>query len=100
MVLLHGFGSHTETWRLVLTELSALGTVIAFDRPGFGLTERPLTWTGASPYSPAAQVDLVIGLLDQVGIQRAILIRELGRRHDQRSGRAALPGSSFRVGAG
>ena len=74
MVLLHGFGSHTETWRSVRPQLSALGTVIAFDRPGFGLTERPLTWTGASPYSPAAQVDLVIGLLDQLGVQRAILI--------------------------
>lgn len=74
MVLLHGFGSHTETWQSVRPQLSALGAVIAFDRPGFGLTERPLTWTGANPYSPDAQVDLVIALLDQLGVQQAILI--------------------------
>ena len=74
MILLHGFGSHTESWRLVRPELSTLGAVVAFDRPGFGLTERPLTWTGANPYSPDAQVDFVIGLMDQLGVQKAILI--------------------------
>lgn len=74
MILLHGFGSHTETWRAVRPRLSALGTVVAFDRPGFGLTERPLTWTGANPYGPDAQVDLVVGLMDRLGIQRAILV--------------------------
>lgn len=31
--------------------------VIAFDRPPFGLTERPLTWTGGDANSPySAQV--------------------------------------------
>ncbi len=74
MILLHGFGSHTETWRLVRPTLSTLGQVIAFDRPGFGLTERPLAWTGANPYSPDAQIELVIGLMDQLGIEQAILI--------------------------
>jgi len=31
--------------------LSRHGMVIAFDRPAFGLTERPLTWEGQNPYS-------------------------------------------------
>lgn len=74
MILLHGFGSHTESWRAVRPGLSALGAVVAFDRPAFGLTERPLTWTGVNPYGPDAQVDLVIGLMDRLGIQKAILI--------------------------
>lgn len=74
MILLHGFGSHTESWRAVRSGLSNLGAVVAFDRPGFGLTERPLTWTGADPYGPDAQVDLVIGLMDRLGIQKAILV--------------------------
>ena len=53
---------------------SQLGTVIAFDRPAFGLTERPLEWEGQNPYSPEAQVELVIGLLDHFGVDQAILV--------------------------
>lgn len=54
--------------------LSQLGTVIAYDRPGFGLSEHPLTWKGQNPYSPETQVELVNGLLDHYGIKRAILV--------------------------
>jgi pimeloyl-ACP methyl ester carboxylesterase len=73
-VLLHGFGASLYSWHAVAEPLSQLGTVIAFDRPAFGLTERPLTWKGLNPYTPEAQVALTIGLLDHFGIQRAILI--------------------------
>jgi pimeloyl-ACP methyl ester carboxylesterase len=76
MILLHGFGASTYSWREVMEPLSRLGTVIAFDRPAFGLTERPLpgAWSGESPYGPAAQVRLVFGLMDALGVQRAVLI--------------------------
>jgi len=73
-LLLHGFGASLYSWHAVMEPLSQLGTVIAFDRPGFGLTERPPTWQGQNPYSSGAQVELVIGLLDHFGVQRAILI--------------------------
>lgn len=73
-VLLHGFGASLYSWNAVLEPLGELGTVIAYDRPGFGLTERPLTWEGESPYSPQAQVDLLLGLLDRLGLERAILV--------------------------
>ncbi len=73
-VLLHGFGSSLYTWQAVMEPLSQLGTVIAFDRPAFGLTERPLTWEGQNPYGPEAQVSLVMGLLDHFGVQQAILV--------------------------
>lgn len=73
-VLLHGFGASLYSWNAVLEPLGALGTVIAYDRPAFGLTERPLKWEGESPYSPQAQVDLLLGLLDHFGVQRAILV--------------------------
>lgn len=73
-VLLHGFGASVYSWNAVLEPLSELGTVIAYDRPAFGLTERPLTWEGESPYSPQAQVDLLLGLLDRFGVERAILV--------------------------
>ena len=73
-VLLHGFGASLYSWHAVMEPLSQYGTVIAYDRPAFGLTERPLTWEGQNPYGPEAQVTLLIGLLDHFGVQQAILV--------------------------
>lgn len=73
-LLLHGFGASLYSWQAVMESFSQLGTVIAFDRPAFGLTERPLSWEGQNPYSPQAQVALVIGLLDHFGADQAILV--------------------------
>ena len=73
-ILLHGFGASLFSWHAVTEPLSKFGTVIAYDRPAFGLTERPLKWEGENPYSPQAQVDLVIGLMDKLNIEKAILI--------------------------
>lgn len=74
LVLLHGFAGSTFSWREVIGPMSEWGTVVAFDRPGFGLTERPMRWTGRSPYSPEAQADLTVGLMDALGIERAVLV--------------------------
>jgi len=73
-MLLHGFAASLYSWNAVVEPLSQLGTVIAFDRPGFGLSEHPLTWQGQNPYSTEAQVHLVIGILNHFGVQQAILI--------------------------
>ena len=73
-ILLHGFGASLFSWREVTEPLSQLGTVIAYDRPAFGLTERPLEWEGESPYGPPVQVDIVIGLMDELGVEKAILV--------------------------
>lgn len=73
-LLLHGFASSLYTWQALMEPLSQLGTVIAFDRPAFGLTERPLNWEGQNPYSPEAQVELVRGLLDHFSVDQAILV--------------------------
>jgi pimeloyl-ACP methyl ester carboxylesterase len=73
-LLLHGFGASVFSWREVVEPLAQYGTVIAYDRPAFGLTERPLEWKGASPYGPQAQVDIVIGLMDELGVEKAILV--------------------------
>lgn len=77
-VLLHGFGSQTMTWRQIgpaLAEHAPL--IVAFDRPGFGLTDRQLPgdWRrGANPYGPDAQVALTIALMDAYGVARAVLV--------------------------
>lgn len=76
LVLLHGFGASLFSWREVIGPLSEAGTVVAFDRPAFGLTERPMPdeWEGENPYSRAAQVELTIALLDELGVQEAVLV--------------------------
>jgi pimeloyl-ACP methyl ester carboxylesterase len=81
-VFLHGFGSQTMTWRHLMPELGgeagASGSpAIAFDRPAFGLTERPAAgdWPrGANPYAPEAQVGLTLALMDAYGIDRGVLV--------------------------
>jgi pimeloyl-ACP methyl ester carboxylesterase len=83
LLLLHGFAASTFSWREVITPLADVadaseigGSVVAFDRPAFGLTERPLPgeWEGENPYSTASQVALTLGLMDALGWDRAILV--------------------------
>jgi pimeloyl-ACP methyl ester carboxylesterase len=75
-LLLHGFGANTRSWGTSLPWLGAKSLAVAYDRPAFGLTERPLGgWPrDANPYAPAAQVATAVGVLDAFGIDRAVLI--------------------------
>ncbi len=74
LVLLHGFGASLFSWHAVMEPFSHYGTVIAYDRPAFGLTERPMSWSGENPYSSQGNVDLLLGLLDHYKVQKAILV--------------------------
>jgi len=85
MVLLHGFGSGSFTWRPSLMAGLAEGRrAVAFDRFGFGRSARPVagSWTdveGGNPYSLTAAVALTAAVVD----------REFGADH-----RAVLVGHS------
>jgi pimeloyl-ACP methyl ester carboxylesterase len=74
LILLHGFAASTFSWHAVMVPLSHNYQVVAFDRPAFGLTERPISWSGENPYSPEFQPKLTMGLIDQLGINKAILV--------------------------
>ena len=76
MVLLHGFGASLFSWREVMQPLGAFGTVVAFDRPAFGLSERPMPgdWRGDNPYGPERQVGLTVGLMDRLHMDEAVLV--------------------------
>ncbi len=76
LVLLHGFGASTFSWREVIQPLAAAHTVIAYDRPAFGLTSRPLPgdWSDLNPYTIDAQADLLAALFDAKGIDQAVLV--------------------------
>lgn len=73
-ILLHGFGANLVTWRAVMEPLSQYGRVISFDRPAFGLTERPVEWEGQNPYSPEAQIELLLAMINKFEIESAILV--------------------------
>jgi pimeloyl-ACP methyl ester carboxylesterase len=73
-LLLHGFAASLYSWQRVMEPFSQLGSVIAYDRPGFGLSEHPLHWQGENPYSAEAQTELVVSLLDHFQVEQAILV--------------------------
>ena len=72
LVLLHGNGSMIQDFASsgLLAKASHKYRIIAFDRPGFGYSDRPrLTlWT------PGAQADLIRRALRQIGISQAIVL--------------------------
>ena len=74
-ILLHGFGASIYSWREVMDDFSQLGRVIAYDRPAFGLTERPMPEDWAeNPYGMKANVELLRGLMDSLAIEKAVLV--------------------------
>jgi pimeloyl-ACP methyl ester carboxylesterase len=76
LLLLHGFAASIYSWREVIDPLAENATVIAFDRPAFGLTERPMPgeWEGESPYSATSQTNQTVALMDALEVDEAILI--------------------------
>ena len=76
-ILLHGFGASLFSWREVMDDFAARGRVIAYDRPAFGLTSRPMpdTWQdGVDPYSMESNVELLRGLMDALKVEKAVLV--------------------------
>jgi pimeloyl-ACP methyl ester carboxylesterase len=74
IVLLHGFGASTFSWREVLQPLAEVGDVIAYDRPGFGLTERPTEWAGDNPYGTPGNLALLDALLTDFAPDREVIV--------------------------
>lgn len=72
VVLLHGNGVLAEDFRHagLVQQLALDHRVIAFDRPGYGYSERPrgMWWT------PNAQAALLAAALDQLGVRRAVVL--------------------------
>lgn len=72
IVLFHGNGTMIEDWLVsgLFDELAKTNRVIAFDRPGFGHSERPRSriWT------PTAQAALFAKAFGELGIERPIVV--------------------------
>jgi len=70
-LLIHGasLGSSADVWRRNLAPLSSYGIrVVAFDQPGFGLSDDPSDW------SLAYRTAFVLRLMDALGLESAALV--------------------------
>jgi len=74
VVLLHGFGASTFSYRKIMAELSSYGDVVSYDRPCFGLTVRPKTWSGQNPYIFPAQVKLLDAVINHFGPDKKVIL--------------------------
>jgi pimeloyl-ACP methyl ester carboxylesterase len=72
VVLLHGNGTRAEDFRGsgVLDRLAVDHRVIAFDRPGYGFSERPKNQT----WPPHRQADLLRRAFERLGINQPVVV--------------------------
>jgi pimeloyl-ACP methyl ester carboxylesterase len=72
VILLHGNGVTLADMEIsgLVARAARRRRVVAFDRPGFGYSERPrgVAWT------PAVQADLIAGALERMGIEQAVVV--------------------------
>ena len=73
-ILMHGFGASTFSWRYVMDSMSKQGEVLAYDRPGFGFTDRPTSWSGANPYGFEGNFQILDGLIERYGSGQEIIL--------------------------
>lgn len=71
VVLLHGFGESTYSWRKIVPALAGRYRTVAIDLHGFGWTARPLE---ATAYNRDGQLAMVIGVLDALGLEPATVV--------------------------
>jgi pimeloyl-ACP methyl ester carboxylesterase len=71
VLLMHGTGAWSETWRESMQTLADAGFhAVALDLPPFGLSARPAT----ARYAKADQARRIIGVLDALDAREAILV--------------------------
>jgi pimeloyl-ACP methyl ester carboxylesterase len=69
VVLLHGLGADSRTWRLAMPVLAEQGHIYALDQLGFGQSEKP-----EISYRIQTLVDSLGGFLDAVHLDRASIV--------------------------
>jgi pimeloyl-ACP methyl ester carboxylesterase len=95
VLMLHGFGASLHTWDDWAKSLSANHRVIRLDLPGHGLSEPD----PAGDYTDARSLQLVLALMDQLGVARASIVGHsiggriawtFAARHPQRTDKLVL----------
>jgi pimeloyl-ACP methyl ester carboxylesterase len=70
VILIHGFGASLQTWDAWAVGLDRKLRVIRFDLPGSGLSPPD----PAANYTDARSVELLLALMDRLGLQRASIV--------------------------
>jgi pimeloyl-ACP methyl ester carboxylesterase len=70
LLLIHGFGASTYTWRHIAPELAKTHRVIAVDLKGFGQSDKPFD----SHYSVLDQADLIAQLIEEKDLHDLTLV--------------------------
>lgn len=76
LLLSHHFYGSAPTWRKLVSQMDDRRQLVAFDRPGFGLTERLERdrWGEHNPYSRGVAAQLGWQLLDHLEVEDAVLV--------------------------
>lgn len=74
LLLFHTFASNSDSWRKVIAPLAREQRVVAFDRPGFGLSAKPSVSGDDNPYTPAAQLALSAELIRKLELKNPVLV--------------------------
>ena len=69
LLLIHGLGASTFTFRRILPDLARRFRVVALDLKGFGFSERP-----DGDYTLSTQAALVLQVMDRLGIERTSVL--------------------------
>ena len=95
VLMLHGFGGSLHSWEAWAQALSTSHRVIRFDLPGHGLSEPD----PAGDYTDARSIQLMLALMDQLGVARASIVGHsiggriawtFAARHPERTDRLVL----------
>src|SRR5207253_6441 len=98
VILVHGIAASLEYWRFTIGALAPGHRVLAIDLPGCGFSER-----GAMLPTLPETADILVGLLDALGIERAsfvgnslggLICLETALRHPERMARLILSNSA------
>ncbi len=95
VLLLHGFPTSCYDWRGVMDGLSAGYRCLAFDFPGYGLSDKPAAYS----YSLFQQADVVEALASSLGIAEAhVVSHDMGTSvHTELLARALEGRLAFRI---
>ena len=74
ILLLHGMMGNLEGWRYLTRQMDGDYRIISYDRPAFGLTERPDVGGSSNPYSPEQQKEQALKLIKKLDMEKPVLL--------------------------
>jgi cephalosporin-C deacetylase-like acetyl esterase len=91
VLLIHGFTASTLVWSEVLLPIAEAGfRVVAPDLMGFGFSEKPR----GGEYTIEGHARMIVGLMDELGIERATLVGVLTAGRLRLRARSITPSAS------